>query len=657
MKTHLHWAFARQGPADISLRYWSRQIRFASAEETLRCVAHSLEHAQPGAYLRFGQADIDAALGRAKLPAAVAAERAREVRAAFLLSGPNLLKSLDVNPAELVASSRRHGARQARRETLEKLNAVGACFLDAPMYSYTALDHPAALSRLVAAMRGRTQLLVTQAGSGHSDAAKWLGARTAIEVDAADVFERLDRLEQEILGAAGPPGQGFPIVIVAIGTPGRLLARRLLKHGFQGYVLDLDNLQHVAAADHVAPAPIQPAASPRLLRDRQRDVDIDTAHRLSIRWEGPFLGHYSYAIINRELASRLGRDERIELSLKPSDTPFTVDPIQPLDRAGFRTIAERVCQPLSRSARIHIRNHAQHPFVPPTEGRWVAIQPWDFKSLPTRWIEPFKRQVDEVWVPSRYVQEAFLEAGIPAEQVAVVPNGVDVDLYRPGARKVKLDTRKTFKFLFVGGPFWRKGFDLLLDAYGKAFTARDSVCLVIKSAPEFWTREGSNALARFRSRAGAPEIVSLVQSLDPVRMAGLYASCQCLVHPYRAEGFAMCIAEGMASGLPVIVTGMGGSADFCNESSAYLIPARAQHLSAREVDQMPTMDFPTYAEPELDALVEWMRHVYEHPQQARSVASKGMSLVRNEFTWDRAAQIAVQRLLALASQPIRRMIA
>jgi glycosyltransferase involved in cell wall biosynthesis len=238
--------------------------------------------------------------------------------------------------------------------------------------------------------------------------------------------------------------------------------------------------------------------------------------------------------------------------------------------------------------------------------------------------------------------------------VAVVPNGVNVRLYRPDARKVKLPTRKSFKFLFVGGPFWRKGFDILLEAYRKAFLASDDVCLVIKSAPEFWTEAGTKRLADFRSRVGAPEIVSIVQSLDQQRMAGVYASCDCLVHPYRAEGFAMCVAEGMASGLPVIVTGAGASGDFCNPQTAFLLPSGLCRMSEKLLDDQPTLDYPGYMEPEMEALVAWMRHVYSHPDAARIIAKAGMHKIRNEFTWDHAAEIAEERLAAVETQPILR---
>jgi glycosyltransferase involved in cell wall biosynthesis len=375
-----------------------------------------------------------------------------------------------------------------------------------------------------------------------------------------------------------------------------------------------------------------------------------------LRWEGPFMGHYSFSVINRELCSRLSLDERVELSICPSETPFTNDPILAAHSAAFRAIRERAGKALTRPADIHVRHHVRHPFQPPAEGRWVVIQPWDFMSLPVRWVEWMRTQVDEVWVPSTFVRAAFLEAGIPAERVAVVPNGVNVRVYHPGARKVRLNTRKSFKFLFVGGPFWRKGFDLLLAAYGKVFSARDDVSLVVKSAPEFWTNAGTQQLADFRARAGAPEICSIVETLGETDMAGLYAACDCLVHPYRAEGFAMVVAEGMASGLPVIVTEGGGSADFCTPRTAHLIPAGLRRMSEKMLDDEPTLDYPGYAEPELDGLAGWMRTVYENPAGSRATAQAGMNLIRAEFTWEHAARIAMTRLLALEGKPVLRMV-
>jgi hypothetical protein len=101
--------------------------------------------------------------------------------------------------------------------------------------------------------------------------------------------------------------------------------------------------------------------------------------------------------------------------------------------------------------------------------------------------------------------------------------------------------------------------------------------LVVKdmgTASFYRGRTAQALLARFRERAAAPEVEYLDRDLSPREMAGLYAACDCLAYPYRGEGFGLPIAEAMLCALPVVVTGYGAALDFCDESRAYLVPAR-----------------------------------------------------------------------------------
>jgi hypothetical protein len=107
----------------------------------------------------------------------------------------------------------------------------------------------------------------------------------------------------------------------------------------------------------------------------------------------------------------------------------------------------------------------------------------------------------------------------------------------------------------------------------------------------------------------------------------------------------------------VIVTGAGATGDFCNPETAFLVPSGLRRMSEKLLDDQPTLDYPGYLEPEMEALVAWMRHVYSHPEAARITAKAGMHKIRNEFTWDHAAEIAGERLAAVEKQPILRRIA
>ena len=159
-----------------------------------------------------------------------------------------------------------------------------------------------------------------------------------------------------------------------------------------------------------------------------------------------------------------------------------------------------------------------------------------------------------------------------------------------------------------------------------------------------------------RRQPDAPEIEYLDRDLGPDELAGVYTACNCLVHPYRGEGFGLPIAEAMASGLPVIVTGYGAALDFCNEENAYLVPARIQRFRDKRIGDLETVDSPWLAEPDPAVLRSLLRTVVDHPGEAREKGRAASAYVRAHLTWDRAVDAMEARLRQLRQRPIRRSI-
>jgi glycosyltransferase involved in cell wall biosynthesis len=369
-------------------------------------------------------------------------------------------------------------------------------------------------------------------------------------------------------------------------------------------------------------------------------------------WEGSQFVHHSLALVNRELCLRL-----IERGCEVSIVPYERDQFTPEQEPRFRPIAERTGRPLPGPVDVHVRHQWPPNFTPPTEGHWVIIQPWEFGSIPREWVRHITASVDEVWVPSRFVRDCYIRSGVPAERVFVVPNGVDIDLFNPGNPPYPLTTKKTFKFLFVGGTIPRKGIDVLLDAYTKAFTSADDVCLVIKDMGGQTFYQGQTAkeaIGRISSEPGSPEIEYIEHTLDARELAGLYRACDCLVHPYRGEGFGLPIAEAMASGLPVIVTGYGAALDFCPEGITYLIPATEARLPEKRIGDLETVDFPWLAEPDRQGLERLMKHVSIHREEAAARGMQAAAFIRGKFTWEHAADVAMERIGLLKGKPVIR---
>src|SRR5262249_22542765 len=115
--------------------------------------------------------------------------------------------------------------------------------------------------------------------------------------------------------------------------------------------------------------------------------------------------------------------------------------------------------------------------------------------------------------------------------------------------------------------------------------------------------------------------------------------------------------EAMATGLPVLVTSQGAALDFCSEDTAYLLPARLVRLPEKRLGELETVDFPFFWEPEHDALCQRLRHVFEHRDAAGTKGVKAGGHIRQHLTWEQAAAVVEERLLALRGQPVRRLSA
>jgi glycosyltransferase involved in cell wall biosynthesis len=198
--------------------------------------------------------------------------------------------------------------------------------------------------------------------------------------------------------------------------------------------------------------------------------------------------------------------------------------------------------------------------------------------LPAVWLAPLLER-DEVWVPCRQNFEAFADSGLPESKLRVVGETLDFELFAPGVEPYPLgvgDDR--FVFLTNFDFSARKGWEILLRAWSKAFTADDPVSLVLKTG-SFYRKDGfveariadfiSNHLATDMRRM-AP--VHLLTDMLPVReMPRLYAAADAYVLASRGEGWGRPFMEAQAMGLPTIASRWGGQREFMDEDTSWLV--------------------------------------------------------------------------------------
>ena len=280
-------------------------------------------------------------------------------------------------------------------------------------------------------------------------------------------------------------------------------------------------------------AAVEAAAESR----RPRADEPPSSSALRVVLEGELFASHSFSNINEHLSQRLDQDPGIHLSLRRTMGQPTNDRSSP----KWHDVQHILARPLPEVPQVTIRHAFPPNFDPLPSGRWVHIQPWEFGALPLDWVDGLGR-ADEIWAPSQYVKDIYLRSGFESDRVFVVPWGVDEQVYRPDVAPLLVAEGETFCFLFMGGAIARKGFDVALAAYLQEFGDDDDVLLIVKDqgAGSFYPDSSARQAAIEHAKAGAaPRILYIDREMTEGQRASLYAACDCLVAPYRGEGFGV----------------------------------------------------------------------------------------------------------------------
>jgi glycosyltransferase involved in cell wall biosynthesis len=204
-------------------------------------------------------------------------------------------------------------------------------------------------------------------------------------------------------------------------------------------------------------------------------------------------------------------------------------------------------------------------------------------------------------------------------------------------------------------PYWlnRKPFNR--RAHGERRGNLDNVCLVVKDvgAESFYRYETSEALVKkLKSDPSAPEILYLKGDLSQSDLARLYSACDALVHPYRAEGFALPVLEAIACGKPVIVTAGGSTDDFVSHSAGWKIPARVKYFESDRVGSDPTVSLPWWLEPDASELSKLIKEIASEKQVLWKQGTSRRSALG--WTWGRSSSVVENRVRELRARiPVR----
>lgn len=199
---------------------------------------------------------------------------------------------------------------------------------------------------------------------------------------------------------------------------------------------------------------------------------------------------------------------------------------------------------------------------------------------------------------SSAVKMELLELGLPEDKCTVVPEGLELGLFRPrvppDALLAELGLERDDPVItLVGGLIDWKGQDILLEAAPRLFARYPRARILLVGSA--YGRDDLFA-RQIAQRVAAPEMTGRVLLLGGRSdVADILAISSVVVHAStRPEPFGRTFLEGMAAARPVIAAAEGGPLDvITHEHDGLLVPPRDPGLLAQAI--LRILDNPEWA--------------------------------------------------------------
>lgn len=265
---------------------------------------------------------------------------------------------------------------------------------------------------------------------------------------------------------------------------------------------------------------------------------------------------------------------------------------------------------------------------------------YEFPVIPKDFIKYYKYS-DKILAPSNFARDIFIKNKIPENHVVTIPHGIDLDSFI-NKEKFPLKTKKRLKFLIpLGQPHIRKAIPETIEAFYKAFTINDDVCLVAKipkksEKNQIFEVDVKRIINKLNEKYKKHPELELITDYVP-NMVTLFNACDVVYSLTHAECFFMPALEGFAANKLVVIPRHGGQLDFCNDSNSLLVSGK-EVRAPLEAQYWAQSNFNSYFEANQDHAIETLKNVYANYDSLLSERSSNIKETVSKYTWDKAVE-------------------
>lgn len=176
----------------------------------------------------------------------------------------------------------------------------------------------------------------------------------------------------------------------------------------------------------------------------------------------------------------------------------------------------------------------------------------------------FLRQASLLICISSEIFDELRSKGFSENRLIHIPNGVDVDRFKPGDGTRRLLPKDRLNIVFSGRVVYRKGIDVLLKAFKQILSCHPETHLHILGSSKLQIGDAFEEELRGFVRDNQLE-ASITFHGDVDNVEDYLKEADIFAFPSRHEGLPNALLEAMACGLPVVATSIGGVVDIVKD--------------------------------------------------------------------------------------------
>ena len=225
--------------------------------------------------------------------------------------------------------------------------------------------------------------------------------------------------------------------------------------------------------------------------------------------------------------------------------------------------------------------------------------------------------------------------------VHVAPLGVDRQIF-----SVKDDDEwPETRFVNIGKWEYRKGHDILSEAFNKAFEPEDNVSLYMMNHNPFLNSEQEREWVDLYSNSKLSDKIEFIPRVQTHKqVADVMSQIDCGVFPSRAEGWNLEAIELLSMGKELIITDFSAHTEFCTAENSRLISIDNTEDAFDGIWFHGQGQWAELAESQIDQLVEHMRAVHKHKQENGKINNSLGIETADRFSWANTAQSIISEM-------------